>query len=61
MIDLSYEFFTLEDLSSPLKLVRAAYKPRGRGERNLLKKLSKLTQRKKTAILGKLKHDRFKL
>ena len=35
MIDSSYEFFTLEkNLSSPLKLGRAAWKPRGRGESN---------------------------
>ena len=37
MIDSSYEFFTLEkNLSSPLKLGRAACKLRGRGENDLL-------------------------
>ena len=37
MVYSGYEFFTLEkNLSSPLKLVRAACKLRGRGENNLL-------------------------
>ena len=59
MIDSSYEFFQLKkNLSSPLKLGRAACKPRGRGERKSI--ASKLTHRMKT-IIGWLKHDRFKL
>ena len=48
MVYSGYEFFTLEkNVSSPLKLGRAARKLRGRGEKNLLNDPNE--QRMKTA------------